>query len=1071
MQLKMRKTCKIPSGFLGSLIILLIILGYSQYLTLKKSLVAEIGKKATALIGQEVVISDISFDPAVGITIADIAIKNPEGFVQGDLLKIKKIRLDMRFRELFKGRFSFKDIEVVSPELSVISDKGRLNISTAFREFLSKKGTSQYLIDEFSVRNAGFTFNNEPLYRLKDMDLSMNNLASTQGTKTSLKASLTFLDSNRLTMEGWAYLKDRAQQFNISAQADDIHLSQLRKLVAKYGMDLDKTRAGLSLQAEGDTDHGIRLRSEVQLKSSGTFLFRKETMNSLSLKTEALLDIKKDALEVTKALFTAGDSSAIQAKGIIQGISRAPSYSAEIRIDKLDLSAFNLLKGLKAGGLITSDLIQVKGTQLSGLPEAAGAVTITNGALSMDKADIQGLNGTITFASGKDLSGAVKASARILRTGDTLFKQPVEVALTAEGKGKIEKIMLRSELNLSGIDVALNGKDIRAGHLKAVYDGALQGSAISGKASLQAADLAYDRYKAKDFRTDLAVDYDHSKLTIKNVKAVSDLFNATGEMITVTMPQSRGKILLETKNFSASYPDRKAALKGLDCTGSLSGGGSSLSGNLSFTARQISFQDISSGPISGRGTIANNEFILDIPSAKLIEGSAHIFAKGRSGDSPYPIAVTLNAENITIGPVSQTAKSFFRIPYGASGSAETLSFEGTISSSESVTGKASIRGKNISIINEMKKALIKDATVVSDLVFRGKDIDLKAEASMPGLSLSFSGTADNIFKDTRALRISLLVPETRISDIRTAFWDIVPDRLLYAGLNGSVAVNLLAGYSSKAATAEGTVLLRDITLEGENNEYSVGPINGMLPIHFNSAASEPDSMSLQSFELADFKARKKAFAETKEFIGNEIKIGSIRYGFRLLDDLSLWVEQKGSSLKINRISAKMFGGTINGAAALDMSDGIKYRAGLIVDGVSLTKLCEEIPPIKGYISGRIDGAATIKGSGAGLANIAGKADFWTYAADDETTKISREFLEKIGGPQVRAYLGERRFNRGIMGLYIQKGFFIFRELEISNRNLLGITDLSVKVAPLNNRISIDHLMWTITEAAQRAKKE
>jgi uncharacterized protein YjfI (DUF2170 family) len=43
-------------------------------------------------------------------------------------------------------------------------------------------------------------------------------------------------------------------------------------------------------------------------------------------------------------------------------------------------------------------------------------------------------------------------------------------------------------------------------------------------------------------------------------------------------------------------------------------------------------------------------------------------------------------------------------------------------------------------------------------------------------------------------------------------------------------------------------------------------------------------------------------------------------------------------------------------------------------------------------------------------------------------------------------------------------------MEISNRNMFGIQDLSVKVAPLSNRIAIDHLMWTIVEAAHRAKK-
>jgi hypothetical protein len=167
----------------------------------------------------------------------------------------------------------------------------------------------------------------------------------------------------------------------------------------------------------------------------------------------------------------------------------------------------------------------------------------------------------------------------------------------------------------------------------------------------------------------------------------------------------------------------------------------------------------------------------------------------------------------------------------------------------------------------------------------------------------------------------------------------------------------------------------------------------------------------------------------------------------------------------------MFGGRVFGAASVDLSGGPAYRAGVLVDGISLTRLCEDIPPIKGYISGRVDGIAVLKGSGAGLAKMTGMADFWTYSDREEKTRISREFLEKIGGPQVRAYLGERRFSKGVMSLFIQNGFFIFRELEISNRNLFGITDLSVKVAPLNNRIAIDHLMWTITEAAQRAKSD
>jgi hypothetical protein len=54
---------------------------------------------------------------------------------------------------------------------------------------------------------------------------------------------------------------------------------------------------------------------------------------------------------------------------------------------------------------------------------------------------------------------------------------------------------------------------------------------------------------------------------------------------------------------------------------------------------------------------------------------------------------------------------------------------------------------------------------------------------------------------------------------------------------------------------------------------------------------------------------------------------------------------------------------------------------------------------------------------------------------------------------------------------VKDEYLIFKELEISNKNFLGITDLSVKVAPLSNRIAIDQFLWTITEAAERAKEK
>jgi hypothetical protein len=246
----------------------------------------------------------------------------------------------------------------------------------------------------------------------------------------------------------------------------------------------------------------------------------------------------------------------------------------------------------------------------------------------------------------------------------------------------------------------------------------------------------------------------------------------------------------------------------------------------------------------------------------------------------------------------------------------------------------------------------------------------------------------------------------------------------------------------------------------------------VIPIAYAKPENGQKTVTIPSFERSEFDTLSAYYSKaTFEKGFSRITIGSFRYGFRLLKDIVVWVKPEGTVLNFERFSGTIFGGRVYGSAVVDMSNGFRYRGGVLLKGLSLKTLCEEIEPIKGYISGNIDGVAQFKGFGTGISQIIGKADFWTYSTDNEKTKISREFLRKIGGPSLKTYIGERRFDKGIMSLYVQNGFLIFNELEISNRNFFGLRDLSIKVMPFNNRIAIDHLMWTITEAAQRAKEK
>jgi hypothetical protein len=400
------------------------------------------------------------------------------------------------------------------------------------------------------------------------------------------------------------------------------------------------------------------------------------------------------------------------------------------------------------------------------------------------------------------------------------------------------------------------------------------------------------------------------------------------------------------------------------------------------------------------------------------------------------------------------------------------SFEGTINSKESLDGHASVEARKVSVLNPAtNQNLVKEVFLNADIEFKGKDLSFKAEATTGNLSTRLSGMVKGLMAKEMHLQAKGALAEVRIPDIRNTFWDIFPDSLLYVGLQGSISSSVSVNYDKAGLEINGNLLLKDFILEGENGEYAVGPINGTLPIKYGKDQSEKEEMTLPSFEKSQFEHLSHTYAqETGRENLYKLTVGSLRYGFPLLENITLWIKQKGNIWNIERFSANIFGGKMNGSAIIDLSDGFHYRVGLLVKGVSLRALCDGIDPIKGFISGKVDGIASFRASEIGLSQLIGMADFWTYSTEGEKTIISKEFLQKVGGPSLKASFRNRNFNKGILSLYLKDGHLIFKDLVISNRNFLGITDLSVKVAPLSNRIALDHLLLAIVESAERAKK-
>ena len=1067
------KLGKIVIWILSLIVLSFIYLSYTHYLDLKKVFISEISNRVSSRIGQTVRLGDISFALSSGINIRDITIDNPTGFGEGRLLSLKRLSLRIKYRELLKGRLSLRAIELETPELTLRRDKlNRFNISDELKSFLSKKTAIGYQIDTVEVHSGIFNAYLDRRYAADTINVTLDHVSSNPGEKTLISVAASPLGQSRLSAEGWAYLNSDPKKFAFSASLKEIELSLLGDLMGNNKFDAGESRADLVLKAEGNNRSGVDLKSTVHVKRAG-FVFPDKKNRDIMLDADAFLDIRGDSLIIRHASLTAGDISTLEVKAAVKNLTRKPSYKAELRTDVRDLSAFNIIKGVTVRGRMTSESVRASGTFDKTMPFLEGSLQLRNVSVESSDAHAEKIKADMTFSSTKEILVRGEASGSILKAGEYTLEAPADARIIINARGKPESMALVSSLELFPLRLRIGkGKDLTIGHVSARIDGNLDRGTFSGKSTAEFRQMRVGNYAIKSCEGGTAITYRKDAIMLGNPDIKSERFRVSADSIKVLTTERKGTFLVDTKNLNGSYPEKKVEIKHLDSSLNLVAPGEDVSGNIIVSKGQVTFQGISSGSISGGGTFGRESFTLDIPEVALFKGTAKFSAKGKTSGGPFPLTMAVTLENADIRELSGAASGFFKIPYSLSGELDRASFLGKMESGSSISGSASLKATKLSIAKAGEnKVIVRGGMLNSDASFRGKDMDFKADAVAGNLSVTLTGTVNSFGGQDRSIRIKAAIPEVGAADIRNTFWDVFPDKLLYNGLEGSLSADIAIGTIKGGLSAEGELRLKDLKIEGENNEYSVGPVNGIVPVHYSTAA-EGAPPSLPSFEPAEFQKLSEYYA--KKLTGNSpgsITIGSFRYGFKLFEDIRIWVNQNGRYLNVQHVGANIFGGRLDGSAVVSFTEGLNYRAGAIVKGISLTKLCDDIAPIKGYISGKVDGIALLKGTGGGIGGLIGKADFWTYSGGGEKTVISREFLQKIGGPSMKAYIGERPFGKGIISLYLENGFLIFRELEISHKNFFGVTDLSVKVAPFNNRIALDHLMETITEAAERAKEK
>lgn len=319
--------------------------------------------------------------------------------------------------------------------------------------------------------------------------------------------------------------------------------------------------------------------------------------------------------------------------------------------------------------------------------------------------------------------------------------------------------------------------------------------------------------------------------------------------------------------------------------------------------------------------------------------------------------------------------------------------------------------------------------------------------------------------------VSLALPSTPAAELLTAFASLLPRPLQDAAATGTLAAGGTLRITGRDLRLDGELTLANVGVEAPAQKLSIAGVSGQIPFSIvtagTTAARPAEGMGFTRENYPSLLQK----LQRQESPGKIVKIGRIRFGSLELGETTLVMRAGNGLTELASLASNLYQGGVFGAGYLRFGGGATYGADFLLNDLSLKAFCNSFPAIKGYISGRVDGIVSLRGEGSGLNGLAGFVDLWARPGPEETMLVSKEFLQRLAGRKLKGifFRNDRPYDRGEISAYLERGYLTFDVLDIYHTNFFGIRDLSVQVAPVQNRIAIDHLFTAIKTAAARGK--
>ncbi|HKZ17225.1 MAG TPA: hypothetical protein VJ161_07150 [Geobacteraceae bacterium] len=498
-----------------------------------------------------------------------------------------------------------------------------------------------------------------------------------------------------------------------------------------------------------------------------------------------------------------------------------------------------------------------------------------------------------------------------------------------------------------------------------------------------------------------------------------------------------------------------------------------LTGNATLTLPSVFFRGRPIGLAKANVVVSGEGAVADVKGTAF-DGAFSSVAKFDPFAPRKGVSFTVALQNARAGKLTFLVPS--RYPVSASDGRLTMNLDGHWSDDAGLRCGIEGSANDLALNGKGEKTLVTGAGLTFNAEVVGKNVTVKEATIRQGndVVLKIAGNIANAPAPTREGKFSFQMETAPVSSILGAVVNLLPVPLHQANGGGGLAMRGSLEISGGKTLLEGAVKCNDVHFDFPSQKVNITGVNGDLPFSVYLAGADverptdPLTFSKTNYKTIVDTLRRRA-KNTKN--GDLLQIGKVQFGNLEAGDVRLRIQARRGLIEISSIESSLYGGTVLGKGYMVYDRGLRYDADVLISDMSLRQFCNSYPALKGYISGLLDGIISLYGEEGGLANMVGFVDLWAHAGKGEKMLVSKEFLQRLAGKKLKGFFfrDDRPYDSGEIGAYLEDGYLTFNQLNLSHTNLIGMKDLNVSVAPVQNRIGLQHLFESIRQAAARGK--